>query len=64
MTKEELRDHIAINATADDIRPYRGGKWRSTVFSNWVEYTIPVPEARYAYADAMIAARSKGQTDD
>ena len=52
-----LRDYFAANANEDDVRRHR------TLIETKSPYrTVSAEEAKYAYADAMIAQRSK-QTD-
>lgn len=54
-----LRDYIAIHATDKDIESFRKSVKRR--FGPYVieHYTLPIPQARYAYADAMLQERDQ-----
>lgn len=48
-----LRDYFAIHADACDVEDYRNKNPRNG------EYSLTITEARYSFADAMIAEREK-----
>ncbi len=52
-----LRDYFAIHATNQDIEGYRDADLAD---DGVVEYRRTTAQARYAFADAMIAAREGG----
>ncbi|QYM72869.1 hypothetical protein K1X45_15790 [Pseudochrobactrum sp. Wa41.01b-1] len=56
MTRDELINHLALNATQEDIDRHR--KWRDNAAGGSRKLTdITIEKARFLYAKAMLDAR-------